>query len=881
MASILQLLRQWSEALPFWQQAALDQIVSGRPFTDEDLDLLVQYILEDKKLQENISERPVLKHLAIETEKAASPDKKVRLVSVSDLSNVNALAENQKLTFNEQFTVIYGDNGSGKSGYARLLGCAGFTRGDNEVFPNVMDPATAGKPQTAKLEISVDGNLRVVDYTVGHACPDAASIYVFDSRSVEIHLTKYNKISFAPAGLSYLTDLAKVFDACTKKLTDEIAPEVEPHDFLGLFGGESEVKDLIKGIGFRPDLASIKRVAKVSADDEKRLHELDGEIAELKTRDVTAQIGDVAQTIQDLKALRDRLASIAPALAPDAIAKLSDQITTVSDLQRLAEKSGASEFESADFSQTGTPVWMRFVGGAKELAELERSVDGHSVDSKCLLCRQDLSEEAQALLQKLWDFLDNASKSNDLTVAKAALSQHRGRLAGLDLTCFGEQSIQRRYLEENRPEITETVKKYLADVDITRTSIIDKIDKLEKLDDSATSPASGVDLIDETVSELEQKILDLRNIDPGEKIRTLSAEQTLLAHRVVVRDNLDAITKYMEKVQWTEKARKAAGTTTHITRKYNELFKDLVTERYIKLFEEFLRQLNCPLMVKLETKAQKGETMRQITLIAKEAKIHHKIEKVLSDGEKRAVALADFLTEISLGGPKHGIILDDPVTSLDWGWKETVAKLLVAQASERQVIVFTHDITFLYLIKQCAQESGAEISCHRIWKKEENRPGLVHLDGAPTSYEEYRTSDAALSAWKDALAADNPTLLHQHLVRGFDCLRSSYEALVVHELFRKVVLRFDSRISIGRLTEVVFDLDVVDQIVEKYAYLSGFIGGHLGTDNVGDRSTPQLLKREIDNYEALKSTMKKLRKEKGKAGGTKSPSSDKPSPVAT
>ena len=40
-------------------------------------------------------------------------------------------------------------------------------------------------------------------------------------------------------------------------------------------------------------------------------------------------------------------------------------------------------------------------------------------------------------------------------------------------------------------------------------------------------------------------------------------------------------------------------------------------------------------------------------------------DKILSEGEKRAVALADFLTEVALDTTSRSIILDDPVTSFD------------------------------------------------------------------------------------------------------------------------------------------------------------------------------------------------------------------------
>jgi hypothetical protein len=51
MASVLAELSQWAaQSLEYWEQAALDKIVSGARFTDADYDELLQHLLEDAGL---------------------------------------------------------------------------------------------------------------------------------------------------------------------------------------------------------------------------------------------------------------------------------------------------------------------------------------------------------------------------------------------------------------------------------------------------------------------------------------------------------------------------------------------------------------------------------------------------------------------------------------------------------------------------------------------------------------------------------------------------------------------------------------------------------------------------------------------------------------
>ncbi len=51
-----------------------------------------------------------------------------------------------------------------------------------------------------------------------------------------------------------------------------------------------------------------------------------------------------------------------------------------------------------------------------------------------------------------------------------------------------------------------------------------------------------------------------------------------------------------------------------ITTKYNELFKERVTEHYRTLFEQTLRRFRDNLRVTIETHGFKGETIRHIVL---------------------------------------------------------------------------------------------------------------------------------------------------------------------------------------------------------------------------------------------------------------------------
>ncbi|MGH2833390.1 MAG: AAA family ATPase, partial [Solirubrobacteraceae bacterium] len=73
----------------------------------------------------------------------------------------------------------------------------------------------------------------------------------------------------------------------------------------------------------------------------------------------------------------------------------------------------------------------------------------------------------------------------------------------------------------------------------------------------------------------------------------------------------------------------------------------------------------------------------------------HKPSTVLSQGEQRIIALADFLAEALMRPSGAPLVFDDPVCGLDRSHAGHLATRLAELSVRRQVIVFTHDIWFV------------------------------------------------------------------------------------------------------------------------------------------------------------------------------------------
>ncbi len=862
MTNVLTEICNWATALKYWEQAALDKIMTGVRFTESDYDELLQYLLEDAKLEEPIGSRPAL-HFSEDADADAQSTGPVRLVKISNLQSVNALVSGQTLTFGPALTAIYGGNGSGKSGYARVLGCAGFTRGDKEVLPDVTQPVDDTVAPSADIEVAYENSNHIIPYQVGRKCPELASFYVFDSTSVRVHLTESNSLSFSPAGLSYLTRLAEVTDEVRGRLKAKIEEYSQPHCFDVLFPGDSEVSELIATLGPDTDLEALRQMATLSPEQQEQIHELDLKIAHLKTQDIPKQIGDLKQRIEDLENLVSRLCKAQEGLSNRAVDDICKAMRVYIDRQSAAQRVSVDQFKSEHLTQTGSDVWYRFIEAARALADAEQTPEGPypQADSRCLLCQQPLSVEARELLMRLWEFLEGEAQTR-LEKAQALLAEKCSALSETDLDFFDEESVSYRYLQEHNPELLEKVKTFITACCRRRESVCRMVADHAVDIEAFSPPDSGISDVRELINSLKESLKELEDEDPTKEIAKLEQQMRGLQHRELLGQHLSEIEDYVQKRIWAKRADRSGGSTRHITGKYNQLFGQLVTNRYVELFEQTLEDLGRPLKVRIETRGRKGEVYKQIALEADASILEEATpDKVLSEGEKRAVALADFLTEVALDTTSSGIILDDPVTSLDLEWRELIASILAAEAKRRQVIVFTHDLPFLYHLKKHSEQEQMELATHWIKRGEtDDKPGYVFLDNSPALERDYRSTTRAHDIYKEA--KDAPPERQETLLReGFGVLRACYEAFIIFELFNEVVMRFEERVSFGRLSDIVWDESIVHQVIAKCELLSRYIEGHLHSNALGaQKPAPKMLCSEIEDFDAIKKSLKNLKK---------------------
>lgn len=866
MTSILSEIHEWGATLQYWEQAALIKILSDVAFTDDVLEELLQFLLEDAGLAPSTTPHPNIDFSPLgqgagEIEKHSS----IRLKRIYNTHNINALVPDQVLEFCESLTVIFGSNGSGKSGYARVLASASFTRGDKQILGDITKPFDENLPHCADFDLVIEDKPKTIHFEVGHPCPEMQAFYVFDSTSVRNHLSRSNPMSFSPAGLEFLTRLSEVTDAVRTRLQRRVEFKKCENSFTLLFiGGDTDVSRIIKTLSSQTEISVIRQLGTLSDEEIQRIPDLDHKIAELKVADIPRNIHELDQAISDLNQLVKKLNDLEITLSDLQVTLVIQIIQEWQRAKQVLMESSAEQFQNPWFKKTGERVWQEFILAAYQLSEEEKSdVQNPIEESRCLLCHQPLDSDAQDLIRRLWEYLLSDAQDR-LDEANATLDSLYKQIIDVDFDLLDDQNVSRRHLQSQDTHVLESTSKYIGELRKRSEKLISLIQS-RQIGDIIPLPESPLGQIQQIIGRLSANREDLGKREIEKEIQVLEQENIRLVHRQILSGVMGEVIEFVENQKWIEKASspRVKRSTVHISKKYNELFDRLVTQEYLRLFQNSLRELNCPLIVQIETHAQKGETFKQIAL-HKDASIpidQAQPEKILSEGEQRAVALADFFTEVRLDTHSCGVVLDDPVTSLDFHWKEAIAKFIVEQASQQQVIVFTHDLHFLYLIKNNSETADLPMQTHWI-EKRDDKPGWVFINNSPLSEKDYKSSKIPTTIYESALDPRiSPEELQMRLGQGFAALRTCYEAFIIYDLFNGVVERFEERTRTDLLKEVIIDPDIRDQVVEKIGYLSRLMDGHLHSDAVAaQKPTLDILKDEILFFNALKGRMKEIRK---------------------
>jgi energy-coupling factor transporter ATP-binding protein EcfA2 len=202
---------RWAATRPVWQQEILQTLADGLPITEAELAAAIASLLDPPSTG---PAKPL--NLAI----ASSDDVTVTLTALRGCKGVNALAEGQELDFaTGGLTVIYGDNGSGKSGYARLIKKVVGARHPAQILPDVFLERASDPCALIQYAADLDPREHKVP---GPADPLIRQMHFYDEHCGDAYLARKSVISYRPSALVLMDGLIEVCDRLRNALADRL-----------------------------------------------------------------------------------------------------------------------------------------------------------------------------------------------------------------------------------------------------------------------------------------------------------------------------------------------------------------------------------------------------------------------------------------------------------------------------------------------------------------------------------------------------------------------------------------------------------------------------------------------------------------------------------
>lgn len=716
----------WADSRPWWQQKVLARIIAGDTFEKQDYEDIARSLMEEP---ESPPDGGWFSNL---TPPQVTRDESVRIVAVRGLANVNRLAPGQELTFDPNgLTVVYGNNGSGKSGYARVISSMVGARHQDMVLPDVFasDPGTP----SGEVVFSVGDDERSA--LLGQSPdPDLKRIAFYDERCGDSYLTTEAEISYRPSAVKLLEDLAAVcigvsqaFDAWKReKSYSGSLPKVNP-------GGSADV--FLRGLNASTTDDDIKAATQCPSDIDEQLEAQKSITARLRVSNPTQEKARLIETSNALTMIANYLETLEAETGEQAEKRLAVLVEKAESARKAADLASQRTFGNDPLPEVGSNVWKVLWDAAESYSNIvypNHSFPNTSDGAVCVLCQQQLDADATDRLERFQQFVV------DTTAAEAQRAQHQ----------VDEARSELKKWSKTPADISEVVIK----LELKKYPNAQKLRSiLEALQTRALALVAGesadsADSVDvtTTVATLRRDATTHRNQADdvnsegfAKNLAEAEAQERRLHDQIAMRDGRKLIEDELKRLQAVDKFEKkqTETNTRSITMKVSELTRTYVTEEADKFFTREAQNLGLEQVKFKATKARQGSQLHKADLQG--ARTGTKLTDVLSEGEQTSLGFVGFLTEAHFDASKSALIFDDPVSSLDHMKRGSVARRIVELAKDRQVVVFTHDVAFTTLLHKAAKECNVSYTTRGIEKRRKTDPGYT------TTSHPWKAKDAA------------------------------------------------------------------------------------------------------------------------------------------
>lgn len=699
----------WSRDRPAWQRDALRRLVEKGELAEDDIAALTEICKAAHGLAEAQGGIP-LDTAHLPNRNAAQGA--IALESIFHHEGVNALAQDQTLKFGPRLTVVYGDNGAGKTGYTRILKTACRARGREQILGNVVAGAAPPR-QVVAIKYRVQGEPDAREWAAQADDNFIARVSVFDTQSASVYLKEKTDVAFRPFGLDLFDKLVQAAKAVRTRLEAEqrALGASAISGLLPLVPEGTAVAKLLNGLSVLTRTEHVKTLATLTDDEAAKLALLEKSLLDLQAADPAKLLQQLKLRGSRVQALSQHVQHVDAALSNESVSASFDARAAWRRKKEEADRLRAATFPAGLLPGTGSDAW-KGLWQAASLFSQEAAYPGQPFPvvgevAQCVLCQQGLDRDASHRLGQFAAFIASTTE-RELRDARELHDRQRKAIAALVVRPEAVQDTIKDLSIENEA-LVGRIDAALAAADARRQAVMAALETDSELPQDNPAVASVLPDITTLSAQLDERVKALSGDATAEKRKQLNAEAEELRARVLLAKHETTVLQEIDRKKRLAayEQSKSDTATQVITRKSSEVTRAVVTQKLKNTFQEELQGLAFRhIEVELqEAGGAEGVLYHKLALTRAPGV---ELPKVVSEGEQRCLSIAAFFAELSTADDPSGIVFDDPVSSLDYRWREGVALRLVEAAKTRQVIVFTHDVVFLLWLKQFAEEQQVE-----------------------------------------------------------------------------------------------------------------------------------------------------------------------------
>ena len=751
----------------------------------------------------------------------------VNIKSIGKVTHVSALVSDALLNFSANgLTAVYGDNGSGKSSYAKILKNACLTRGDIPIILSNIYEDKTGDP-AAEISIVIGDDQHDINWTRTTADrEDLKSVRIFDNTSAAHYISGEDSIEYKPAGMKLLSQLMRACEFVRTRNDNEKKQYITANP-LPIFRPGTAVFALISTLSDQTKIEDVDALC-LSKEQEDSISVHHAELVKLQTN-TPEQIRKIyRERCKGLQPLLDHLVKIKNKLDQEQYDIIKYAFDDYKTKQGAAELARTQAVDGHKLAGICSPEWIVMWKHVKEYIQTHNTGFAFppTEGAPCPTCLQPISGETAKKLQLFNDYLQDQTQVE----ANRAKSTFDTYIANLKLLRFD-------------------LKPYELAVDMIRDYNPEYADKIIKLNSNLNTLCANLIKAepDFTPIKVEFNAVDWISgqIESWEKSEAAVATDVGLTKQIT---NLTHLIQELEdKKQFTNSKQNILGEisrlkmltmysnlasscqSTQITTQTTTIAKSGAIGNLQKAFNEELKKLRFrSFNVGTKTRGSQGKQLLKLNLTDKK----NGIVDVASEGEQKCIALAGFLAELTVDDRKSAIIFDDPINSLDHKWRRMFAKRIAEEALYRQVIVFTHDMSFLIMLKEATGKAKSEYSSISISK----RGKFAGYPKSELPWELKSTGDRIkqLNSGMDnlrKLEKNGEIDAYEEKAKiTYNLMRETWERLVEEWLFVKVVERFGRSVKTQSLYDIVYKGGITEadyeSIEDGMSKCSTFMYGH-------------------------------------------------------